>query len=189
MELFNKSRVPTNADAFNITADMRLLAESLNVVIPVYNVAERDALPASEGLTVVRMDRWEAPIETYQNGEWAEGHTPWVPLPLTIGLTSQGDNFNPHYSRVGQTVFIRGAVKRTTGTFSAGMQQIINSTIPLPAWARPISEDYYTTPTSNPAEPASVRITTSGQITASPPAGASYVFLTVSYRAGDMGAL
>lgn len=190
MELENKIKVPTNADAFNLTADLRAMGESTNVIVSVRSTAERDALTKYDGLTVCRLDRWDAPLETWSvnQGGWVDGWTGWYNISLATGVTSQGADFTPRYSRVGQTVFIEGAVKKTSGTFDAGLQLISN--VPLPEWVRPGSELYY--PGTNDFagdNTVRVRIGKDGRISAGGPAGVGYIFLTQSYRCADMGAL
>lgn len=188
MELQNKIQVPTNADAYNLTADLRAMGESTNVTIPVQSVAERDALTKYDGLTVCRLDRWDAPLETWsvRQGGWVDGWTGWYNISLAAGITSQGAKFTPRYSRVGQTVFIEGAVKRTSGLFTPGLQTISN--VPLPEWVRPGSEIYTFQAADRAEVGARVVVKEHGEIQAGGGEGLGYIFLTQSYRVGDMGA-
>ena len=97
MELENKIKVPTNADAYNLTADLRAMGESTNVIVSVHSTAERDALTKYDGLTVCRLDRWDAPLETWSvnQGGWVDGWTGWYNISLAAGVTSQGADFTP----------------------------------------------------------------------------------------------
>lgn len=52
----NGTKVPINADAYNLTADLATTGNSANVVIPVANQAARDALTSYPGMTVIRLD-------------------------------------------------------------------------------------------------------------------------------------
>lgn len=190
LNLFNKSKVPTNADPFNLTADLKTMAESMNVVIPIHSTEERNALPVYDGMTVCRLDRWDAPLETYSvaQGGWVDGWTGWYSISLASGFASQGTSFTPRFSRVGQTIFIEGAIKRSNGApFEGGLQQITNT--PLPEWVRPGSEIYALGAVDMVSSISRTRIQENGVMWAGGASGASYVFLTTTYRVGDMGAL
>lgn len=187
LTLFNKSVVPTNADAWNLVGDLKTFGESLNVVIPVNSQAERDALPAEAGMAVTRLDRRYCPIEIYDGSAWQTGSTGWTNIPLVAGYSSQGALFTPRYSRVGETVFIEGAVKKTTGSLPGGLAQISASA--LPTWARPGSEIYGVTAIDQVANISRIRVTMSGDIYVGGADGANYAFLTLTYRAADMGSL
>lgn len=189
MELFNKIKVPTNADAYNLTADLRALGESVNAVIPVSSLEERNALPAYEDMVVIRLDRRFAPLEKYQNGGWSNDYTVWTTLPLATGYASQGPLFTPRVSRVGQTVFLEGAVKKTSGALPGGLAQITQTGWTLPDWALPGNEIYGVGAIDQVANISRIRVTKSGEVYAGGADGANYAFLTLTYRAGDMGAL
>ena len=189
MELFNKIKVPTNADAYNLTADLRAMGESINAVIPVSSLEERNALPVYEGMVVIRLDRRFAPLEKYQNGAWSNDYTVWTTIPLASGYASQGANFTPRVSRVGQTVFLEGAVKKTTGTLPGGLMQVSATGWSLPSWALPGNEEYGVGAIDQVSNVSRIRVTKSGEIFAGGAEGANYAFLTMTWRAGDMGAL
>lgn len=66
----NKAVVPINSDAYNLTADLATMGDSLNVVIKVASQAERDALTLANGLVVSRGDK-AGRIEVCDGTNWA----------------------------------------------------------------------------------------------------------------------
>lgn len=187
MELFNKIKVPTNADAYNLAADYRALGESANVVIPVSSQTERDGLPATEGMTVCRLDKRYAPLETYAGGAWQVGYTPWATITLASGWGTPQPQAIPRYSRVGQTVYIDGVVQTPT----SASNRILTGTA-LPSWARPdrnvnASQVWNS---ENVFRSARVTIEPSGAITMDrDTAPGGWMAIHAVYRAGDMGSL
>ncbi|UXE05371.1 minor tail protein [Arthrobacter phage Renna12] len=74
IQTFNKAQVPVGSDPYALTADLKTLAETLNVTIPVADAAERDALPAVRGMRVTRLDQPGMPTNTYddETASWVE---------------------------------------------------------------------------------------------------------------------
>ena len=66
----NKATTPINADAYNLTADLATMADSLNVIVRVASQSERDAYPATAGTSVVRTDLAGAPMQTFDGTGW-----------------------------------------------------------------------------------------------------------------------
>ncbi|GAA1051412.1 hypothetical protein [Arthrobacter russicus] len=70
----NKSTVPVNSDAYNLTGDMATMADSLNVVVPVASAAERDGLTKKPNLLVSRTDlggvieAWDTSLNSWSKG-------------------------------------------------------------------------------------------------------------------------
>jgi hypothetical protein len=94
----NGAEVPTNSDPYNLTADLRKLALSLNIPIPVMNQSERDGLaalygaPLKVGTTVYRRDQ-SMLTEKWNGTSWGNaGHSEWyrtgqsVPTITTWGV-------------------------------------------------------------------------------------------------------
>lgn len=65
----NGAIVPVGSDPYALTEDLPKFADSLNVLIPVANQAERDALTPFEGMAVIRADL-SGEIQVYTNGAW-----------------------------------------------------------------------------------------------------------------------
>jgi hypothetical protein len=81
--LFNGGWVPTNSDAYDLTADLAKICLSLNIPIPVNNQAARDGLAALAGGTlpvgtmVLRKDQ-SMFIESWNGTKWVtSGHCEW----------------------------------------------------------------------------------------------------------------
>ncbi|MGB2557724.1 hypothetical protein [Cellulosimicrobium cellulans] len=120
---------PTGSDEFAPHLDMESLADSFagRLIVPVPNIAARDALAAAmspsttEPLIVRRADAAVAvAVEITTNG------TDWTPLAAqqsalvtTFGTgwtPTAGTEHQPRVTRLGNRVFITGAVTRSTGS-------------------------------------------------------------------------
>lgn len=84
--LYNDAEVPTNSDAYNLTADLRKFALSLNLPITVANQAVRDYLPNETptgvlrvGQIVLRSDQ-SMVQEVWDGTKWVTGtpHSEWT---------------------------------------------------------------------------------------------------------------
>lgn len=134
------------SDPYNLPQNLADMADSINHVIPVNTQAERDALPAYDGMIVVRLDRG-ALTQTYTDGAWrsnyvgpyrswiaiAENNIPGAAahnvtinfpsglftLPPTVGLTLQGS------TGVGFTLY---AYDVTASSFKIGYYWAGNTT-------------------------------------------------------------
>jgi hypothetical protein len=105
----NKATTPINADAYNLTADLATMADSLNVIIKVASQSERDALTVTAGTSVARTDLAGAPLQTYDGTQWnQQGGTQTV-------LVSTGTEARPVTS---STVFWKGGTTRPTNIAS-----------------------------------------------------------------------
>lgn len=82
----NGIKVPTNSDAYNLTADLAIMADSINTPVAVANQAARDGLPKYPGLTVSRLDLPGAPSETWDGNKWSTSDVPWTSLPMVQGF-------------------------------------------------------------------------------------------------------
>lgn len=93
IQTFNKAQVPVGSDPYALTADLKKMAESLNVTIPVAGATERDALPAVRGTRVARLDLPGAPLNTYddQRGSWIEPYKNLGSAPNFTNWTLTGD--------------------------------------------------------------------------------------------------
>jgi hypothetical protein len=81
--LYNGGWVPTNSDAYDLTADLAKICLSLNIPIPVDDQAERDGLAALAGGTlkvgtmVLRKDQ-SLFVEKWDGSSWkTSGHSEW----------------------------------------------------------------------------------------------------------------
>lgn len=59
----------TGSDPYNLPQNLADMADSINHIIPVNTDAERNALPATPGMTIVRLDKGGL-RETYIDGAW-----------------------------------------------------------------------------------------------------------------------
>ncbi|CAH0296471.1 hypothetical protein SRABI26_04395 [Arthrobacter sp. Bi26] len=81
--LYNGAWVPTNSDAYDLTADLAKICLSLNIPIPVANSSERNGLAALAGGTlpvgtmVLRKDQ-SMFVEKWDGASWkTSGHCEW----------------------------------------------------------------------------------------------------------------
>ena len=66
----NNVVVPTNSDPYNLTADLAVMGNTTNVIIPVFSQIERDAIPnLTFGTTVRRMDK-AGRTEYWTGSQW-----------------------------------------------------------------------------------------------------------------------
>lgn len=73
--LKNKVVVPTNSDAYNLTADLATAFLGANVVIPIGSNAERTTLQTAGVMTgqcIIRTDLPGQPIETWNGTKWLD---------------------------------------------------------------------------------------------------------------------
>ncbi|WNM72806.1 minor tail protein [Arthrobacter phage RedFox] len=93
IQTFNKAQVPVGSDPYALTADLKKMAETLNVVIPVAGAAERDALPAVRGMRVARLDQPGSPTNTYddQTSSWLEPYKNLGTAPSFTNWTISGE--------------------------------------------------------------------------------------------------
>jgi hypothetical protein len=84
----NGAKTPINADAYNLTADLATMADSLGVITPVNTDAQRDALTKFNGRAVTRMDVTGAPLEIWDGAVWRRIYT--GPYAITAGSASIG---------------------------------------------------------------------------------------------------
>ncbi|AYN58777.1 minor tail protein [Arthrobacter phage Polka] len=134
IQTFNKTQVPVGSDPYALTADLKTLAEGLNVVIPVSSAAERDALPDPyEGMTVTRLDR-NGDFETYRGGAWpAEPEVEFFTFDQVTGWNAAGTVM---LERKGGRKVLSGILTliRTAGAFSLGTSYAnIGSLVPAGA--------------------------------------------------------
>lgn len=79
----NGIQVPINADAYNLTGDLAILADTANVATVCVNAAAMDALSDSQGRLAIRVDLGYA---LYYN----DGAGNWKPVPLATPFGHMG---------------------------------------------------------------------------------------------------
>lgn len=85
--LQNGAQVPTNSDPYKLTEDLAKMGDTLNVIHRVNSKAERDALHDKyPGMTVVRLDLAETPLETFDGTNWSISDVPWTNMPMALGF-------------------------------------------------------------------------------------------------------
>lgn len=71
---WNKGKSPAGADGWNLTANVMAALESMNVIVPVANQAERDGLtpPLGKyaGMAVCRLDLPNMQVEVWDGAAW-----------------------------------------------------------------------------------------------------------------------
>lgn len=75
----NKAVTITNDEVYDLATHQARLADSLNVVIPVANVTERDSLAKFDGMVVCRRDLPGRPLEQWDGAGW-------LPTPVQTGV-------------------------------------------------------------------------------------------------------
>lgn len=83
----NGVQVPVNSDAYNLTADLAVMADDANVTTVVSGQTARNALTVFEGRQVWRTDTGET--EAYTGGAWRDGTRIYSPVSPT-GWSSAG---------------------------------------------------------------------------------------------------
>ena len=135
----NKVTVPVNSDAWNLANDLATLGDTANVVIPVANQTERDALTKKLGLAVSRADlnglievcdgtTWRSPTKI-RHAEWLNNGSFTVNANASwdIGaLTASANTFNNTFSNATGT--LSGQVNITeTGVYAIHMRIVPSS--------------------------------------------------------------
>lgn len=129
----NKTTVPINADAWNLTADLFKLAMTSNNPIPVASQTERDGLAAlftAQSMTMpigtqcIRNDLPMSPTQTWDGTQW-NGARAYTLATLTANAlyTPRGSGFaSPSVYRMGGRVYLRGTYMNigAISTFTAG---------------------------------------------------------------------
>lgn len=122
--------VPVGSDPYALTPDLLIHAKSINHLKMVSSKAERDALPARDGLRCVRTDLPGSPIHTYdgERARWAgPGEMDVQALTMQTGYASKGAPYiAPGAYMDGGTVFLEGTITNTATTTIAS-----NSTVNL----------------------------------------------------------
>ncbi|AYN56836.1 minor tail protein [Arthrobacter phage Andrew] len=137
IQTFNKTTVPVGSDPYALTADLKKLAEGLNVIIPVATVAERDALVPFEGMTVSRLDQ-KGQLDRYINGAWTGLPVEYYSLLSITGYETSGQVM---LERKGGRKVLSGniQIKRTaanttiSGTAFASFGQVIPTAACIPS--------------------------------------------------------
>jgi hypothetical protein len=168
----NKAIVPINADAYNLTADLATMADSLNVSIKVASQAERDALTVTAGSKVTRLDLPGAPDQTWDGSAW---QGPGAATPALISLNGLYASraslgfLDPAVVRVGGRVSLQGTAKNvSTITVNAGTAYTLGTLptgyAPTAALRFPILWDYGNGTTSGPFVAGFIQANTNGTI-------------------------
>lgn len=102
-----------------------------------------------------------------------EDDTGWVTLPLAAGHTSQGDpDWTPQVRRIGNVVHMRGLIKKTSGSFSAGNAVTVGT---MATQFRPTRNEYAPMATNDPTAAGRLQVGSNGMVQAHPSNSATYV--------------
>lgn len=153
----NKAVTPVNSDAYNLTADLATLADSLNVPIPVATQAERDALVSpTAGKTAVARADLGGLVEVWNGSYWTRGvqhaeftgstgptiNTQWGPGPLTYD-SSNSENGSTFTSPANDKIALPGA-----GVYSIHIRFLSSVNVSGTTWAAIVNDGNTVTYTS-----------------------------------------
>jgi len=110
--LQNGIKVFTNGDPYNLADDMETFGETANVIIPVNNQAQRDALTGKFiGMTVRRLD-FRGTLEWWDGSAWvSQRGVPYTPLWSGVADFGSGGSLTGTYWVNGDRVTVRAKAK------------------------------------------------------------------------------
>lgn len=131
---FTPGQILTAADANTLMNQGRII---------VANVTERNTIPATEGMSVYRLDTKR--VEEYTNGAWRQYDTGWQNLTLDSAAAAVLDPSQGFgWRREGNTVSTRGLLTPKSGNFPTSSIQLFTfpaSASPTAIAVQPVAND------------------------------------------------